>query len=116
MEEMLKENRNIDDSYTHRVIRQLVDETKIDFNTGRVRLPIAAYSWPFHNFGPGGLENALRVTPSNSFGHHIINNYGVNEEEFKEILAMYIGVIAGRIQDGLERENPPWLQEQIGYG
>ena len=115
MEKMLKENRNIDDSYTHRVIRQLVDETEIDFNTGRVRLPGPPFAWPFHNFGPGGLENALRMTAGNSFGHHIINNYGVDEEEFKEILVMYIGVIAGRIQDGLERENPPWLQEQIGY-
>ena len=83
---MLKENRNIDDSYTDRVVRQLVDETEINFNTGRVILPTAAYSWPFHNFGPGGLENALRMTPSNNFGHHIINNYGVDEEEFKKIL------------------------------
>ena len=115
MEEMLKENKNIDHSYTDRVVRQLVDETEIDFNTGRVRLPGPPFAWPFHNFGPGGLENALRMTAGNNFGHHLINNYGVDEEEFKEILTLYIGVIAGRIQDGLERENPHWLQEQIGY-
>jgi len=122
MEKMLKENKNIDHSYTDRVIRQLVDETEIDFNTGRVRLPIAAYSWPFQNFGSGGFENILTMKKSSKFAQHIITNYGVDEEEFKEILAMYIGVIAARIQDGLnelinkrDRENPHWLQEQIGY-
>jgi len=35
---MLKENKNIDQSYTDRVVRQLVDETKIDFKNSRVKL------------------------------------------------------------------------------
>ena len=113
---MLKENRNIDDSYTDRVIKQLAKETQIDFKAGRVNLPLANYSWPFNHFGPGGLENALAIRKSSNFAKHIVNTYGVDDEEFKEILAMYIGVIAGRIQDGLERENSPWLQEQIGHG
>ena len=114
MEKMLKENRNIDDSYTDRVIKQLAKETQIDFKSGKVNLPTANYSWPFNHFGPGGLENALAIRKSSNFVKHIINNYGVDDGELKEILAMYIGVIAGRIQDGLERGNPPWLQEQIG--
>lgn len=50
MEEMLKENRNIDDSYTDRVIKQLAKETQIDFKAGRVNLPLANYSWPFNHF------------------------------------------------------------------
>ena len=125
MEKMLKENKNIDHSYTDRVVRQLVDETAIDFNAGKVHLPGTDYSWPFHNFGPGGLENALRMTPHpryylprNNFGHHIITNYGVDDGEFEEVLTKYIGVIDGRIRDGLselinkrDRENPHWLQE-----
>jgi len=99
---MLKENKNIDHSYTDRVVRQLVDETEIDFNAGKVHLPAVAYSWPFYNFGPGGLENALRMTPSNSFGHHIIDNYGIDEEEFEEVLTKYIGIIDGINEDGYE--------------
>ena len=124
MEEMLKENKNIDHSYTDRVVRQLVDETEIDFSARRVRLPGPPFAWPFHNFGPGGLENALRMTAGNSFGHHIIDNYGIDEEEFEEVLTKYMGIIEGRIEDGYEnswmkkrnRENPHWLQEQIGHG
>jgi hypothetical protein len=94
---MLKENIRIDHSYTDRVVRQLVDETEIDFNAGKVHLPATDYSWTFDHFGPGGLENALRMTPSNSFGHHIIDNYGIDEEEFEEVLTKYIEVIGEKI-------------------
>ena len=83
-----------------------------------MRLPSAAYSWPFHNFGPGGLENALTMKKSSDFAQHILTNYGVDDEEFEGVLTKYIGVIDGRIRDGLselinkrDRENPHWLQE-----
>jgi len=99
---MLKENKNIDHSYTDRVVRQLVDETQIDFNAGKVHLPGTDYSWTFDHFGPGGLENALRMTPSNSFGHHIINSYGIDKEEFEEVLTKYIEVIAEKINRYLD--------------
>jgi len=112
---MLKENKNIDQSYTDRVVRQLVDETEIDFNAGKVHLPATNYSWTFDYFGPGGLENALRMTPSNSFGHHIINNYGIDEEEFEEVLTKYIEVIGEKINSYLapifnlqENKNIDW--------
>ena len=99
---MLKENRNIDESYTDRVVRQLVDETAIDFNGGKVHLPGTDYSWTFNHFGPGGLENALMTTASNSFGTHIINSYGIDEEEFEEVLTKFIEVIAAKINRYLD--------------
>ena len=99
---MLKENINIDDSYTDRVVRQLVDETEIDFKAGKVHLPATDYSWTFDHFGPGGLENALRMTASNSFGTHIINNYGIDEEEFEVVLTKFIEVIAEKINRYLD--------------
>ncbi len=95
---MLKENINIDDSYTDRVVRQLVDETQIDFNAGKVHLPGTDYAWPFHHFGPGGLENALTMKKNSDFAQHILTNYGVDDEEFEGVLTKYIGVIDGKIR------------------
>ena len=109
---MLKENINIDWSYTDRVVRQLVDETEIDFKNSRVRLEAAEYSFPFYSFGARrAYPENLISEPKSNFGKYVISNYGVDETEYKEIYAMYMGIIASRLQDHDENVNHLRLHE-----
>ena len=109
---MLKENKNIDHSYTDRVVRQLVDETEIDFKNSRVKLDSANFSFPFYSFGArrADAENLISE-PNSNFGKYVISNYGVDETEYKEIYAMYMGIIASRLQDHDENVNHLYLHE-----
>ena len=111
---MLKENKNIDQSYTDRVVRQLVDDTKIDFKNSRVKLESANFSFPFYSFGArrADAENLISE-PNGNFGKYVISNYGVDETEYKEIYAMYMGIIASRLKDHDENVNHLYLHEQI---
>jgi len=72
---MLKENKNIDQSYTDRVVRQLVDETKIDFKNSRVKLESANFSFPFYSFGArrADAENLISE-PNGNFGKYVDEN------------------------------------------
>ena len=109
---MLKENKNIDHSYTDRVVKQLVDETEIDFKNSRVKLDSAEFSFPFYSFGArrADAENLISE-PNSNFGKYVISNYGVDETEYKEIYAMYMGIIASRLQDHDENVNHLHLHE-----
>ena len=98
--------------YIEKVIKQLVKETEIDFNNHRVKLEVANFSFPFYSFG-GRRANAenLIAEPKGNFGNYVINTYGVNETEYKEIYAMYMGIIASRLQDHDENVNHLYLHE-----
>ena len=113
---MLKENKNIDWDYTDRVVKQLVDETEIDFKNSRVRLDAAEFSFPFYSFGSrrAHRENII-FEPNSKFGKHVISNYGVDETEYKEIYAMYMGIIAARLKDHDENVNHLHLHESFVY-
>ena len=109
---MLKENKNIEWDYTDRVVRQLVDETEIDFKNSRVRLEAANYSFPFYSFGSRrAYPENLISEPKSSFGKYVISNYGLDEKEYKEVYSMYMGVIAGRLKDHDENVNHLHLHE-----
>jgi len=110
---MLKENINTKwPVYRDRVVRQLVGETEIDFKNSRVRLEAAEYSFPFYSFGARrAYPENLISEPKSNFGKYIISNYGVDETEYKEIYAMYMGIIASRLQDHDENVNHLHLHE-----
>ena len=102
--------------YIEKVIKQLVKETEIDFNNHRVKLEVANFSFPFYSFGSrrANAENLI-AEPKGNFGNYVINTYGVNETEYKEIYAMYMGIIASRLQDHDENVNHLYLHEHSRY-
>jgi len=106
--------KDMQDRYLNRVVKQLLDETEIDFKNSRVRLEAADYSFPFYSFGSFRAEREnINIEPKSNFGKYIISNYGVDENEYKEIYIRYMGIIAGRLKDHDENVNHLYLGESF---
>ena len=106
--------KDMQDGYLNRVVKQLVDETEIDFKNRRVKLDAAEYSFPFYSFGSFRAEREnIIIEPKSNFGKYIISNYGVDENEYKEIYIRYMVTIGKRLKDHDENVNHLYLGESF---
>jgi len=81
----------MDKKFLHRVIDQLVNETRVDHNTRRLHIPFPGFLFPF--------SSSLYL--SHSFISHCENVYGLNEEEIKYVFNEYRKIINYKINNGL---------------
>ena len=83
----------MDKKFLHRVIDQIVRETKLDYDEKKISFPFYHPSspttlfLPLHPFSP----------PSPSFSGHCKDIYGLNEEEIKYVWNEYREIIYNKI-------------------
>jgi len=83
----------MDKKYLHRVIDQIVSETKIDFDEKKIYFP---FSSPL-SFSLSFLSLSL----SFYFVDHCREIYGLNDDEVEYVWNEYINSITDKIENGL---------------
>jgi len=84
----------MDKKFLHRVLDQIVSETRIDYDEGRMYTPFLSHS-PLLTFPSLSLSSFLTLIPP--FSKHCKNIYGLNEDEINYVWNEYKKIIKDKI-------------------
>ena len=85
----------MDKKFLHKVVNQLVNETKIDYERERIDLISSATRW---SFPPLSIPAPVHL-PSYTFYNHCKNMYGLTSEETEYVWMQYRKVIKDKIKN-----------------
>ena len=81
--------KKMDKKFLHRVIDQIVSETRLDYDKERIYVPFSlSSSFSFLSFGP-----------SFYFFQHCREVYGLNDDEIRYVLKKYMEIIDNKIKN-----------------
>jgi hypothetical protein len=82
----------MDYKFLDKVLDQIVSETEIDHEWGRLYTPF----FPLHSISP-----TFFLSHSTYFSDHCKNVYGLNEDEIKYVWEEYVQIFRDKINNGL---------------
>ena len=84
----------MDNKFLHKVLNQLVRETRIDYDMGEIQFPFSSsyYSTSHHS-------STLFYLLQTHFSDHCKNVYGLNEEETMYVWKEYKEIIISKIKN-----------------
>ena len=81
----------MDKKYLDKVLNQIVSETRIDYDEGRLYTPFPPFSFSFSSLHPFLFSFPL------PFSHHCEEVYGLNRKEIEYVWKKYKHIIKDKI-------------------
>ena len=85
----------MDKRFLHKVVDQIVRETRIDYDRRVIKTPLLSFRLPSPFSSISFLNLIHRILPS--FSDHCKDVYGLNEEETDYVWKVYRGIIKDKI-------------------